>query len=31
VKNALRAAKKKAGKKDLVYVGGSTFVVAEVI
>ena len=31
VKNALRAAKKKAGKKDLIYVGGSTFVVAEVI
>ncbi len=31
VKNALRAAKKKAGKNDLVYVGGSTFVVAEVI
>jgi dihydrofolate synthase/folylpolyglutamate synthase len=31
VKNALRAAKKKAEKKDLVYVGGSTFVVAEVI
>jgi len=31
VKNALRAAKKKAGEKDLIYVGGSTFVVAEVI
>lgn len=31
VKNALRAAKKQAKKKDLVYVGGSTFVVAEVI
>ena len=31
VKNALMAAKRKATKKDLIYVGGSTFVVAEVI
>ena len=31
VKNALRAAKRKASKKDVIYVGGSTFVVAEVI
>lgn len=31
VKNALRAAKRKAEAKDLIYVGGSTFVVAEVI
>ncbi|MEM6965624.1 MAG: folylpolyglutamate synthase/dihydrofolate synthase family protein [Bacteroidota bacterium] len=31
VKNALKAAKRKAGKKDVIYVGGSTFVVAEVI
>ncbi len=31
VKNALKAAKRNAGKKDLIYVGGSTFVVAEVI
>lgn len=31
VKNALRAAKRNAKKKDVIYVGGSTFVVAEVI
>jgi len=31
VKNALKAAKRNASKKDLIYVGGSTFVVAEVI
>jgi dihydrofolate synthase/folylpolyglutamate synthase len=31
VKRALRAAKNKAQPKDLIYVGGSTFVVAEVI
>ena len=31
VKNALRAAKRKATSKDLIYVGGSTFVVAEVV
>ena len=31
VKTALRAAKNKAHPKDLIYVGGSTFVVAEVI
>ena len=31
VKNALKAAKRKAEKDDLIYVGGSTFVVAEVI
>jgi len=31
VKNALKAAKRKATSKDLIYVGGSTFVVAEVI
>ncbi|MGK0364039.1 MAG: dihydrofolate synthase/folylpolyglutamate synthase [Saprospiraceae bacterium] len=31
VKNALKAAKRKAGKDDLIYVGGSTFVVAEVV
>lgn len=30
VKEALDAAKKQAGKDDLVYVGGSTFVVAEI-
>lgn len=30
VKEALDAAKKQAGKEDLVYVGGSTFVVAEI-
>ncbi len=31
VKNALAAAKRKATKKDLIYVGGSIFVIAEVI
>ena len=31
VRNALKAAKRNANKKDLIYVGGSTFVVAEVI
>ena len=31
VKNALKAAKRKANPKDLIYVGGSTFVVAEVV
>lgn len=31
VKNALRAAKRNSGPDDLIYVGGSTFVVAEVI
>ena len=31
VRKALAAAKTKAGKKDLIYVGGSIFVVAEVI
>ncbi len=31
VKNGLKAAKRKAGKEDLVFVGGSTFVVAEVV
>ncbi len=31
VKNALRAAKRKASKNDLIFVGGSIFVVAEVI
>lgn len=31
VAEALRAAKTKATKKDLIYVGGSTFVVAEII
>jgi dihydrofolate synthase/folylpolyglutamate synthase len=31
VNKALAAAKKAADKKDLIYVGGSTFVVAEVI
>jgi len=31
VKNALKAAKRKALPKDLIYVGGSIFVVAEVI
>lgn len=31
VKNALAAAKRKAEKKDLIYVGGSIFVIAEVI
>jgi dihydrofolate synthase / folylpolyglutamate synthase len=31
VKRALAAAKRKAGKDDLIYVGGSIFVVGEVI
>ena len=31
VKNALRAAKRAASEKDMIFVGGSTFVVAEVI
>ncbi len=31
VKNALKAAKRAALKEDLIYVGGSTFVVAEVV
>lgn len=31
VKNALKAAKRNAEKDDLIYVGGSTFVVAEVV
>ena len=31
VSKALRAAKKQASKEDLIYVGGSTFVVAEVV
>jgi len=31
VKNALKAAKRKAAPSDVIYVGGSTFVVAEVI
>lgn len=31
VKNALKAAKRKAVSSDVIYVGGSTFVVAEVI
>ena len=31
VKNALKAAKRNASKKDAIYVGGSTFVVAEII
>ncbi len=31
VKDAFEAAKKTAGKDDLIYVGGSTFVVAEII
>lgn len=31
VKNALAAAQEAAGKNDLVFVGGSTFVVAEVV
>ena len=30
-KEALEAAKKKANPNDLIYVGGSTFVVAELI
>ncbi|MFN4123160.1 MAG: bifunctional folylpolyglutamate synthase/dihydrofolate synthase [Flavobacteriales bacterium] len=31
VKHALKAAKRKAGEQDLIFVGGSTFVVAEVV
>ncbi|MFK7981070.1 MAG: folylpolyglutamate synthase/dihydrofolate synthase family protein [Saprospiraceae bacterium] len=31
VKNGLKAAKRNAEKKDLIFVGGSTFVVAEVV
>lgn len=31
VRSALKAATKAAGSKDLIYVGGSTFVVAEVV
>ena len=31
VKNGLRAAKRKAKKEDLIFIGGSTFVVAEVV
>lgn len=31
VRNALRAAKRQAGPEDLIYVGGSIFVVAEVV
>ena len=31
VKNGLKAAKRRAEKKDLIFVGGSTFVVAEVV
>ena len=31
VKNALRSAKRNASPNDLIYVGGSTFVVAEVV
>lgn len=31
VADALRAAKNKAGTKDLIFIGGSTFVVAEVL
>ena len=31
VRNALRAAKRKATHRDLIFVGGSTFVVAEVV
>lgn len=31
VRNALKAAKRAAGVEDLIYVGGSTFVVAEVV
>ncbi len=31
VKNALRAAKRRAGTEDLIYVGGSIFVVGEVV
>ena len=31
VKNALKAAQRKAGEKDLIFIGGSIFVVAEVV
>ena len=31
VKDALTQAKKEAGKNDLIFIGGSTFVVAEVL
>jgi dihydrofolate synthase / folylpolyglutamate synthase len=31
VREALEAARKKAGKEDLIFIGGSTFVVAEVL
>ncbi|HUM88949.1 MAG TPA: folylpolyglutamate synthase/dihydrofolate synthase family protein [Prolixibacteraceae bacterium] len=31
VKEALDAAKKRAGKNDLIFVGGSTFIVAEIL
>ncbi len=31
VKSALKAAESQAGKADLIFVGGSTFTVAEVI
>lgn len=31
VKKALAAAQKKAGPKDLIFIGGSTFVVAEIV
>jgi dihydrofolate synthase/folylpolyglutamate synthase len=31
VKSALKAAKKQAGNHDLIFIGGSTFVVAEII
>jgi len=31
VKNALQMAKKNAGKNDLIFIGGSTFTVAEVV
>ena len=31
VKNGLKAAKRRASKEDLIFVGGSTFVVAEVV
>ena len=31
VKDALEKAKRNAGEKDLIFVGGSTFVVAEIL
>ena len=31
VKSAFKSARKNASKKDVIYVGGSTFVVAEVL